>query len=339
MTELRRIAHEELRDERRSLAEAVGNVFATPEFHETWWRHYGGGRELLLHALLDEDGLAGLLPLYAWRRGVVRTLGHGAGDELGPVARPGAEACVVEAARGLARPLLIADHVAANWIGGRQLRVERSPVIDATVFEGWDAFLRSRSSNLRRQVRSRTRKLAEATFREADSATLEADLDTLFRLHRLRWPAGSEFSDREAFHRDFARVGLERGWSSLVVLEVGGVAAAAWYGFRFADVDAYYQSGRDPAFDDRSVGLVLLARTIERAFADGRTQYRFLRGDEPYKSRFSTDDSYVATVALGPAAFATELAAKAYLVSRDTAKRLERSPRRARRADAHRPIA
>lgn len=326
---------DDLRAERTELAEATRNVFATPEFHETWWRLHGNGK-LQLHAVFEAERLVGLLPFYAWKPGVLRALGHGAGDELGPIARPGHEAAVAAATRRLARTLLLAEHVPAGRLGGSVLRSEQSPVIDVASFDDWDAFLGSRSSNFRQQVRSRTRRLArehDVRFREADAVSLDADLDTLFRLHRLRWPEGSEFADRERFHRSFARVGLERGWTSLMVLEVDGAQAAAWYGFRFADVDAYYQSGRDPAFDRESVGLVLLAHTIERAFADGRTQYRFLRGDEPYKFRFTDDDARVETVALGPAA----LAVRALLVSRDAARRLARSRRRARPEAASRP--
>ena len=58
------------------------------------------------------------------------------------------------------------------------------------------------------------------------------------------------------------RHALERGWLRLWVLEADGKAVAAWYGFRFAQIDWYYQSGRDPDWERQSVGFVLLAHTI-----------------------------------------------------------------------------
>ena len=106
---------------------------------------------------------------------------------------------------------------------------------------------------------------------------------------------------------------FERGWLRLWFLEVEGRAVAAWYGFRFGDVEWYYQSGRDPDWDRSSVGLTLLARTLQGAFDDGMSAYAFLRGDEAYKQRFATRDEGLETVALarGPRGQAAISAARA----------------------------
>jgi CelD/BcsL family acetyltransferase involved in cellulose biosynthesis len=79
---------------------------------------------------------------------------------------------------------------------------------------------------------------------------------------------------------------------------------AAWYGLRFAGTESYYQAGRNPAWDHRSVGFVLLAHSIRSAFDDGVQEYRFLRGQEAYKYRFAEEDAGLETIALtrGPAA-------------------------------------
>ena len=45
--------------------------------------------------------------------------------------------------------------------------------------------------------------------------------------------------------------------------------------------------------------MVLLAHTVRTAFEDGAREYRFLRGDEPYKYRFAEADAGVDTVAVG----------------------------------------
>ena len=71
-----------VRDEWSRLAEEHGSIFATPEWLLLWWKHFGGGRELLLTQERDA-----VLPFYVWRERplrVVRVLGHGPGDELGP---------------------------------------------------------------------------------------------------------------------------------------------------------------------------------------------------------------------------------------------------------------
>jgi CelD/BcsL family acetyltransferase involved in cellulose biosynthesis len=129
-------------------------------------------------------------------------------------------------------------------------------------------------------------------------------MDTLFALHRLRWGDDSGFLPRAAFHREFAAVALERGWLRLWLLELDGRPAAAWYGLRFGGVEHYYQSGRDPAFDSLSAAFVLLAHTIRAAFDDGAREYRFGRGQDPYKYRFTGQDPGLETIAAtrGPAA-------------------------------------
>lgn len=326
-----RIGLDDAREERSALAEAVGNVFATPEFHATWWRAFGADRELLLHTVRDDEGaLVGVLPLYRWRFGVVRFIGHGGGDELGPVARDEHASAVADAFRAIASPLVVCEHVRPRWmnaLGAHSVLSEATPVLPVGSFASWDEYLASRSANFRGQVRSRTRRLAkehDVIFRLADESSLDDDLATLFRLHRARWNRPSTFGAREIFHRAFARVALERGWTRLIVLELDGAPSAAWYGFRFAEADSYYQSGRDPARERDSVGLVLLAHTIEGAFADGRAEYRFLRGDEPYKFRFTDDASFVESGVAG--AFGAAAAA-ALRVSRAAARRLGRSRR------------
>ena len=139
------------------------------------------------------------------------------------------------------------------------------------------------------------------------------DFDTLVRLHHARWGEPRSFTEqRTAFHRDFAARVRARMAASLVP-RGGGRAVAAWYGFRFGDVEWYYQSGRDPDWDRSSVGLTLLARTLQGAFDDGMSAYAFLRGDEAYKQRFATRDEGLETVALarGPRGRAAISAARA----------------------------
>ena len=91
------------RAEWSALAERSGNVFATWEWHSTWWRHYGHGRRLLATAVRAPEGeLQAILPLYVWRERplrIVRFLGHGPGDELGPICAPEHRSAAAEALR------------------------------------------------------------------------------------------------------------------------------------------------------------------------------------------------------------------------------------------------
>jgi CelD/BcsL family acetyltransferase involved in cellulose biosynthesis len=307
-----------VRDEWTALALRAGNVFATWEWADAWWRVYGEDRRLHVTACRDRDGrLVAVLPLYLSTRRPLRTLrflGHGPADQLGPVCAPEDRVAVAEALKRLLREklgawdLLLAERLApaegwAGTLGGRVVHREDSPTL-LIAGRSFDEFLSSRSKNFREQVRRRDRKLRrehEVELRLTDADRLEADLDTLFRLHEARWSEGESsalIGSRERFHRDFARRALERGWLRLWVLEADGAPRAAWYGFRFAHMDWYYQSGRDPEWERQSVGFVLLSHTIRQAFEDGMTEYRLLRGGEDYKGRFASDDPGLETLAL-----------------------------------------
>jgi CelD/BcsL family acetyltransferase involved in cellulose biosynthesis len=297
-----------------ALALAGGNVFSTPEWASTWWRHHGARFAPLVFACRDDEAtLAAIVPLYVWtarRVRIARFIGTGPADQLGPVSAPGDRAVAAEALRAIGHSaeidvllaeLLPADKAWRTSFGTDPLRVEASPTI--SLARDWESYLAARSANLRQQIRRRERRLRRdhsLQFRLAgDAARLQSDLDVLFSLHRARWGTDrSAFLPWERFHRDFAAVALERGWLRLWFLDLDGRAVAAWYGFRFAGTESYYQAGRDPSQADESVGFVLLAHTIREAASDGMREYRLLRGSESFKQRFADLDSGLETFAI-----------------------------------------
>jgi CelD/BcsL family acetyltransferase involved in cellulose biosynthesis len=333
-----------LREEWTNLAEHGQNVFATWEFATTWWEHFGAGRRLVTVGCRDSGGeLLAILPLYFWRRRplrVMRFLGNGAGDILGPVCRPKRSE---DAAGALRRLLEVAPwdwdvFVGENlpgeqdWprqLGGHLIRREGNPVLRAS--DGFEGFLEQRSANFRSQVRRGERRLARryhVRFRLSDSTTLDADLDALFRLHQARFGEQSAFAGgRTAFNRAFARQAEERGWLRLWILELDGRPVAAQYGFRFGGVESFYQSGRDPELRHESLGMVLLSHAIRSAADEGVREFALLRGHEPYKYRFATDDRGLDSVCVtrgraGAAALAFVKAVRSF----PTARKLLRGP-------------
>jgi CelD/BcsL family acetyltransferase involved in cellulose biosynthesis len=314
---------EELEEDWIALAESVDHPFATWEWNSTWWRHFGDGRELQAFVCRDEHAkVAAILPLYQAKVGPLRiTRFLGDGDLRGPVCSPGNRAvaadCLKEAVRSkaIASRLLLAERLPGQqeWpalLGGRRLATHPDPVLP---LEGvtWDGLLASRSRNFRQQVRRRERRLVEEhglSFRlSTDPAGLDDDLSALFRLHAMRWGEGSSGvfeGTRGEFHREFAAAAQRRGWLRLWVAEIAGEPVAAWYGWRFAGSEWYYQFGRDPRFDDYSLGFVLLAHTVREACGDGVDAYRFLDGAEAYKWRFASEDLKAESRLLGRGATA-----------------------------------
>ena len=92
----------------RRLAERAGHVFATREWLLTWWRHYGKARRQLIGLARAGGDLVAIVPLYEWwRHGlpVLRFVGHGPSDQLGPICAPLSEpAAAVGGRRGHGAP-------------------------------------------------------------------------------------------------------------------------------------------------------------------------------------------------------------------------------------------
>lgn len=302
-----------------SLAERSGNLFATREWVSTWWRHYGADGEWAATALRDPAGqLVAILPFYvasARPVRVLRFLGHGAGDWLGPICAPQDIERVALALGRLmhtARPrwqVLLGEQSPADqrWaalLGATRLRFEASPSLHVE-WASFDDFLASRSRNFREQVRRKERKLSrehDLRYRLCgDPRELAGDLDTLFDLHDARWQDASDAFDaqRRRFHHDFASLALQRGWLRLWGMDLDGRRVAAWYGFRFAGAEWYYQGGRDPAYERQAVGFVLLSHTVREAMGDGVGEYKLLRGGEEYKGRFANRDTGLETFVVG----------------------------------------
>lgn len=295
------------------LAMLSGNIFATREWSECWWKHFGrSGSPIVLTD--DERNPTVILPLYR-SGGLVRQLriiGHGPADQLGPLCAPEHVGLAGEMLRDLWHDsprrwdvMVLNDvPVDAPWVPGsaHELRREASPVVRFDT-RSWEELLAAKSRNFRQQVRGKVAKAerdCSPVYRLASSDTLAADLDTLFRLHSRRWGTDAAFAhgvDR-GFHADFAAIALERGWLRLWILELDGVPVGAMHGFRFAGADYFHQGGWDPAFDRYSPGFLLCVNAMRTALEDGMTEFRLLRGDEDYKTRFANGDHPVRSVAV-----------------------------------------
>lgn len=275
-------------------------------------------RPLLIGEYHDGERPRVVVPLYhasARPVRVVRIVGGRHADQLGPVCAPGDRPLAAACIRSLLRraegwDLFLAERLLGDdgWpqlLGEPAAVRESSPVVQLDTTD-WDEFLSTRTSNFRQQARKFERRLVRAhrlEYRLADDpARLEEDMATLFELHERRWDgvAPSEFlaPATRAFHVEFAHRALKRGWLRLWIAELDGRPAAAWYGFRYANAESFYQQGRDPALDHTSVGFVLTVHALREAIRDGMREYRFLVGGEGYKSRFATRDAGLDSVAI-----------------------------------------
>ena len=260
-------------------------------------------------------------------------LGDGATgcDYLDALARPGREADVLEAAlqaaftlrwdlceldgmlRESATALLLAQRYPPGFQAdtsrkGIEVRREAQlrfvcPYIPLT--GNYEEYLLGlgRRENLKRREKWLLRQPGFEITVARTSAEAPAALETFFELHRARWAAvgGSDgLADArfEAFHRDAAGALAAAGMLRLYTLACARRKVASVYGVVFRGRFLYYQSGADPLWAKSSVGLVLLARTVKDAFADGMSEFDFLRGNEPYKTQWMRAERWTVRVQL-----------------------------------------
>ena len=310
----------DLETEWRHLASVCpsATVFQTFEWNTAWWRHFGRvwGRRLRVLTFRDTSGtLIGLAPLmtsfwYATPLRRLSFLGTGTSDYLDILAAPGWEAAVAEGVyaflehfggwqfadfQQLREGALLREHPPR---GGRlhSFDAEGEPCPYLALPSEWNMLLQSLGKKTRTNIGYYDRALQKVYAIEAapvlDAADLDAELTHLFQLHQRRWnqrwlPGVFGGKRVQSFHRDAARCLLEQGWLRLFYLRLDGVTQASLYCFAYGDRFCYYQGGFEPTLSRLSLGTVLTARAMQTAISEGRAIFDFLRGDEPYKAKWT----------------------------------------------------
>lgn len=174
-----------------------------------------------------------------------------------------------------------------------------------TVTLGGDFHRLSRASRRGENYRRRLRQLRESSGVErrviAEPARAGAALERFLALHDARWAAagGSDAMSRpavRAFHRDVVVRLAQAGRLRFEELWIQGDCRASIYGIVAGDRYHFYQSGYDPAWASRSVGLVALGLSIEAAIEAGARLYDFLRGTEAYKFDWANGSRHTVAV-------------------------------------------
>ena len=323
-------------DEWRALNERAraGTMFLGPEWLLPWWNQFGEGRELATLCVRESGRLIGLLPLFIERVrlggiGVRRLAFLGDGDTgcdyLDVLADPGREREVLEHCLAKLMELpwdvcdldgLLRDGFTAMQLAQRLPpgRATNSVVRDGRVrfvcpyisLSGtWEQYLQGlgRRENLRRREKWLYRQpgVSVSCARTAEEA-LKATEEFL-QLHRARWAVeggsdGLTDARHDDFHREASQRLAEAGMLRMYTLYAARRPVASVYGVVHRGKFYYYQSGYEPRWACKSVGLVLLARTVQDSFAQGVHEFDFLRGDEGYKAEWSRGERWTIQVRL-----------------------------------------
>jgi CelD/BcsL family acetyltransferase involved in cellulose biosynthesis len=320
--------------ERLSAQSSVQNPFLSWEWMAAWWRHLGRGK---LHLLFVRSGgeLIGLAPLYqkeirlgGFSFRALSFLGDEAvgSDHLDLLSRSGSEEEVADAIaqawlqEGRAWDFVSLRHVAEDSPhvarllrlseqGWRIQRLEGELCPFLSLAPTWEAFLNRLSASMRYTVRRKIRNLEKehrVEFIVIDHLREgRPGMERLIALHQKRWGdrGGSDAFVSEVklpFHRETAEAFFQKGVARLFFLKADGETVAALYGFLVGRRFFYYQAGFDPSWKGKSVGMVLMAKCIETAIAEGWSEFDFLRGPEEYKSHWTSDQRHTWCLTLSP---------------------------------------
>jgi CelD/BcsL family acetyltransferase involved in cellulose biosynthesis len=326
-----------LRCEWRELLEASDSdcLFLTWEWLYTWWQHLAGDRQLSILVVRCSGQLIGLAPfglrppsLSRLRMfPVLEFLGNGCvgSDYLDFIVRRGSE---FEARRAFAAGLMD-ECLALDWTQLRrgncaaagvaaELRESNWSVSDAVTNtcpfiplagRTWESYLTSLGAEHRYNFNRKLKRLDRDYSVQFEQVYTEEQcresMDLVMELHNMRWRGrgGSDAFDTPglvAFHREFSRLALTRGWLRLYVLRLNGLPAACLYGFLYGRTFYFYQSGFDSAYQKQSVGLVSMGLGIRNAIEEGAEEYDLLHGSEEYKSHWSRESRELSRLELYP---------------------------------------
>jgi CelD/BcsL family acetyltransferase involved in cellulose biosynthesis len=313
---------------------AAGVPFRSWTWLSHWWRNYGPGDaagrpRASLAALCVFDGTDSLVGVAPWyvdgslvRGRVLRPLGTGevCSDYLSVLCHPGREAAILQTlaeylAASAAAPtadapswdLLELDGVdaedrtvatLAECLTELGSTVHRRPGPNCWRLElpvDWEGYVRSLSSNLRRDFRRLEREFLDtgravlhvAARRDELPQAMAIFMDLHQRRRNALGQPGCFASSRFAgFFRDVVPELLGRGQLRLHWLELDGRPVAAECQLAGGGVLYTYQAGLEPEAMAQQPGKLIYMAILRQAVAQGYRAFDFLRGDEHYKARF-----------------------------------------------------
>ena len=291
-------------------------VFQTWEWLSSCREHFGRGKRMMLICVRDGARLVGLAPLeiapmYGLPLRRAQFIGTGVSDYLDLIADADHENPVVEA---------IFSHIESHHPRWDILDLHQIPA-DSCILQraespnghssvvnqdvcpylplptSWDDL----ASRLGKKTRYNLGYYERLTRREFDvhlglmqKHELDEGMDAFFRLHtqrwRRRWLPGVLCGGRtKRFHRDVARHFHANDWLRMHGMRLDGELRAVLYCFTFRGKAYYYLGGFEPDLAKYSLGTVLTGYAIRDAIERGCREFDFLRGNEPYKLRWTQE--------------------------------------------------
>lgn len=295
-----------------------GGIFQTWEWISSCWKHFGRGKKMLVVCVSSGSRLVGLAPfevvrMYGLPLRRLQLIGTGVSDYLDFILDSESEQAVLHSISTWLKEnehrwdLLDLQNFHADspsvdlWgshhTGWQGTVVEQELCPFLPLAESWEAmqsrFGKKMRFNLGYYERTIRRDFENVHIGLLPSEEIDEGMDAFFDLHTQRWRKrflpGMLIGGRRAFHKDIARCCSETGWLRLHGLRLNGDLKAILYCFAFKGKGYYYLGGFSPDLSKYSLGTVLTGAAIKDAIGQGCDEFDFLRGNEPYKSRWTKE--------------------------------------------------
>jgi CelD/BcsL family acetyltransferase involved in cellulose biosynthesis len=193
-------------------------------------------------------------------------------------------------------PLVPAIPGAARGAGVRLFVRPSEPSRLVRTDGGWDAYLASRRSKVRREWRRKQKRL-EAQGRveivtATDPETAERVIDDVLAIEEKSWKLDGDNGKTvhrhiTAFYPALTRSCADRGWLRLHVLYLDGKPIAYLYGVLFRDLLYALWTSYDGEYASLSPGIVIVLHGLRRAFEEGVPVVDFLGAETRWKIEVS----------------------------------------------------
>ena len=312
------------------------SIFQTPEWLGAWWHAFGTDKHLQALVFTDTArNIVAIAPLYIERQStlgaavrLLRMVGAGSGDSdaLDFIVAPAYErrcanafvswlasqsmwdTCALETLRAGS---LVARHIAqlvtqAGWRVDSEATPNFFIELPATWAEYLDCLEPSFRPLLTRYPKRLQTRYRVSIARCERAEDLDDNLQTLFKLHQMRWtgqgePGAFATSERRDFYFRMARAFQARGWLEFWLLQLEDETVATQFCFRYGSTVYLLQEGFNPKYAAEKTGYALRAHVLQEMIRTGATRYDFMGGADAYKSRFGAcEGSYLTLRFAGP---------------------------------------
>ncbi|MBZ0220449.1 MAG: GNAT family N-acetyltransferase [Candidatus Methylomirabilis sp.] len=291
----------------------TNTVFQTYEWFKSWWDVFGKENRLFLVSVIGPHGdLMAIAPLMLSSRTgrrTVRFVGDDKADYLDIISGPEKQKsieCVMEALilNKNEWDCISLRNIPEDSITCRELKrisLETNIRTITSQISCPTLVIAGREKDAGRILRKKTlkrrfnhlRKNGELAFRHIrDESEALRCLEIFFDQHMKRRALAGDaslFSDQRNrdFYATLTKELLGKGWLLFSALEFNGSPIAFHFGFDYGSRVLWYKPSFDIEFSRRSPGQVMLMHLINYAIENGRAEFDFTIGNEPFKSQFT----------------------------------------------------